>query len=34
MVCIVLATGVGALSGMFPAIYASKQNVVDALRYE
>jgi putative ABC transport system permease protein len=34
MVCIVLATGVGALSGMFPEIYASKQNVVDALRYE
>lgn len=32
--CIGLATLVGAISGVFPAIYASKQNVVDALRYE
>jgi putative ABC transport system permease protein len=32
--CVVLATLVGSLSGVFPAIYASKQNVVDALRYE
>ena len=32
--CIMLATLVGAVSGLFPALYASKQNAVDALRYE
>lgn len=32
--CILLSSVVGAASGMFPALYASKQNVVDALRYE
>lgn len=31
---IALATIVGAISGMAPAIYASKQKPVDALRYE
>ncbi len=34
VICIGIATVVGAVSGVFPAIYASKQNVVDALRYE
>jgi len=32
--CIGLATLVGTVSGVAPAIYASKQNAVDALRYE
>lgn len=32
--CIIFATVVGMFSGMFPAIYAAKQNPVDALRYE
>lgn len=32
--CILLATIVGAVSGVAPAIYASKQKPVDALRYE
>lgn len=32
--CIMLASVVGAVSGMAPAIYASKQKPVDALRYE
>lgn len=34
IICILLATVVGAISGMAPAIYASKQKPVDALRYE
>lgn len=32
--CIILATLVGTLSGLAPALYASKKNPVDALRYE
>ncbi len=32
--CISLAVVVGAVSGMFPAVFASKQKPVDALRYE
>jgi len=32
--CIGIAVGVGAVSGMFPAVYASRQKPVDALRYE
>ena len=32
--CILFATITGAISGVFPAINASKTNTVDALRYE
>jgi len=32
--CILFATITGAISGAFPALQASKTNVVDALRYE
>ena len=32
--CIGIAVGFGAVSGMFPAVYASRQKPVDALRYE
>ena len=32
--CILFATATGAISGVIPAIRASKVNTVDALRYE
>jgi len=34
VICIVLAVGVGAISGLLPAAYAAKQKPVDALHYE
>ena len=34
VICIVLSVGVGTISGVVPAVYASKQKPVDALRYE
>ena len=33
-ICMGIAVGVGAISGIAPAVYASKQKPVDALRYE